>query len=177
MGTINDIVRRGIKGTPNRETLTTAFYELYSSDYTVRIVRMGTHRNMKHKVCTCGAYPFIVLTIDPLNVRKDDMMVKDRDEKYVYVDVSRYSPVHGITTTIRYNHDCDYMASKNENGKIHTTEELLKDAEWFIDRILEKDYLYMEEYLKDIYRPDSAKKFKKSLKFIWKSRKFALSLQ
>lgn len=145
MGIINDIVRRDIKGTPNRETLTTAFYELYSSDYTTRIVRMGTHRNMKYEVCTCGAYPFIILTIDPLNVRKDDMMVKDRDGKYVYVYVSRYSPVYGITTTIRYNHDCDYMVSKNENGKIHTTEELLKDAEWFIDRILEKDYLYMEE--------------------------------
>lgn len=145
MGIINDIVRRDIKGTPNREMLTTALYELYSSDYTVGIVRMGTHRNMKYNVCTCGAYPFIVLTIDLPNVRKDDMMVKDRDGKYVYVDVSKYSPMQGITATIRYNRDCDYMASKNKNGKIHTTEELLKDAEWFIDRMLEKDYLYMED--------------------------------
>ena len=29
MGIINDIVRRDIKGTPNREMLTTALYELY----------------------------------------------------------------------------------------------------------------------------------------------------
>lgn len=62
---------------------------------------------------------------------------------------------------ISYNGPEDYIRDSYESGKVHTLKSITDDTEWFIDRMLEKDCLYTEEYLKDIYRPDCAKKFKK----------------
>ena len=40
----------------------------------------------------------------------------------------------------------------NDNGRIRTLEMILKETEWFIDRILKNDFVYVDGYGENMMR-------------------------
>lgn len=162
MGILNDMATRDIAGTQSRETLSSSLYELYPGCGNGRIVKIGEYRSMSYNIITRGTYPCVDIMFGPARMKCGDMVIGDRDGNDRIVSISKISPLAGLfLARISYNGPEDYIRDSYESGKVHTLKSITDDTEWFIDRMLEKDCLYTEECLKDIYRPDCAKKFKK----------------
>ena len=153
MGILNDIVRRDIEGKPNTEALRAALEELYSPRrYSKRLVRAGTYKDFEYIICSRNEYPYVIITTYSVRMKYSDISVRDMEgnERILYVD--RYSSMGTLSMTVVYNGQGDYIPQMNENGRIRTLEMILKETEWFIDRILKNDFVYVDGYGENMAR-------------------------
>lgn len=155
MGILNDIVRRDTEGKLNTETLRTALEELYSPRrYSNRIVRTGAYKGFEYIICSRNGYPYVmIITTCSVMMKYHDISVRDMEgnERILYVD--RFNPsMRTLSMMVRYNGPDDYIPQMNENGRIRTLEMILKETEWFIDRILKNDFVYVDGYGENMMR-------------------------
>lgn len=145
MGILNDIVRRDTEGKLNTETLRTALEELYSPRrYSNRIVRTGTYKGFEYIICSCNGYPYVIITTCSVRMKYHDIFVRDMEGNERILEVDRFNPsMRTLSMIVRYNGPDDYIPQVNENGRIRTLEMILKEIEWFIDRILKYDFVYI----------------------------------